>query len=49
MPRTVPETDFTLTKPLLEAALHRQQVQTAHCDRPGRSPCGPEVYLPETF
>ncbi|MBD2260227.1 cytochrome P460 family protein [Pseudanabaena sp. FACHB-2040] len=41
-----PETDFTLTKPLLEAALQRQQVQVAYCDRAGRSPCTPESYLP---
>lgn len=41
-----PETDFTLTKPLLEAALQRQVLQTAYCDRPGRSPCTPEVYHP---
>lgn len=42
-----PETDFTLTKPLLEAALQTRQIQTAYCDRPGRSPCEPEAYLPE--
>lgn len=41
-----PETDFTLTKPLLEAALQSQQLQTAYCDRAGRSPCAPEAYLP---
>lgn len=42
-----PETDFTLTKPLLEATLQTQQLQTAHCDRAGRIPCTPEAYLPE--
>lgn len=41
-----PEIDFTLTNPLLEAALQRQAVQTAYCDRPGRSPCAPEAYHP---
>jgi len=41
-----PATDFTLTKPLLEAALQTQQVQTAFCDRPGRTPCEPEIYVP---
>ncbi|NJN57841.1 MAG: cytochrome P460 family protein [Leptolyngbyaceae cyanobacterium SL_5_9] len=41
-----PETDFTLTKPLLEAALQAQQVQTALCDRPGRIPCEPATYVP---
>jgi hypothetical protein len=41
------ETDFTLTKPLLEAALQTRQVQTAHCDRPGRTPCNPEAYIPD--
>ncbi|MEM8808595.1 MAG: hypothetical protein AAGF01_21470 [Cyanobacteria bacterium P01_G01_bin.38] len=41
--------DFTLTKPLLEAALQTQQLQTAYCDRAGRSPCDPEAYLPESF
>lgn len=41
-----PDTDFTLTKPLLEAALKTQQVQTAFCDRPGRTPCEPEIYIP---
>lgn len=41
-----PDTDFTLTKPLLEAALRTQQVQTAFCDRPGRTPCEPETYIP---
>lgn len=39
-------TDFTLTKPLLEAALQTQQVQTAFCDRAGRTPCNPEAYVP---
>ena len=43
-----PETDFTLTKPLLEAALQTRQVQTAHCDLAGRTPCAPEVYIPNT-
>ena len=43
-----PETDFTLTKPLLEAALQRQALQTAYCDLPGRSPCAPEAYLPNS-
>jgi len=43
-----PETDFTLTKPLLEAALQTRQVQTAYCDRAGRTPCAPEAYLPNT-
>ena len=42
-----PDTDFTLTKPLLEAALRTRQVQTAYCDRAGRTPCAPEAYLPE--
>lgn len=42
-----PDTDFTLTKPLLEAALKTQQVQTADCDRPGRTPCAPQAYLPQ--
>jgi hypothetical protein len=42
-----PETDFTLTKPLLEAALQSRQVQTAYCDRAGRSPCDPEAYIPD--
>ncbi|WP_088889678.1 hypothetical protein [Leptolyngbya ohadii] len=42
-----PETDFTLTEPLLEAALQTRQVQTAHCDRPGRTPCNPEAYIPD--
>ncbi|MDJ0702622.1 MAG: cytochrome P460 family protein [Leptolyngbyaceae cyanobacterium MO_188.B28] len=42
-----PDTDYTLTKPLLEAALRTQQVQTAYCDRAGRTPCAPEAYLPE--
>lgn len=41
-----PETDFTLTKPLLEAALRTQRVQTAYCNRPGRTPCQPEAYIP---
>ncbi|MEL6385282.1 MAG: cytochrome P460 family protein [Cyanobacteria bacterium J06626_18] len=43
-----PETDFTLTKPLLEAAVQQQVLQTAYCDLPGRSPCAPGVYLPES-
>ena len=43
-----PETDFTLTKPLLEAALQMQQLQTAHCDRAGRTPCAPEAYFPNS-
>jgi hypothetical protein len=43
-----PETDFTLTKPLLEAALQTRQVQTAYCDRAGRTPCGPTAYIPNT-
>ena len=43
-----PETDFTLKKPLLEAALQTRQVQTAYCDRAGRTPCAPEVYIPDT-
>lgn len=42
-----PETDFTLTKPLLEAALQTRQVQTAYCDRAGRTPCDPEAYIPD--
>ena len=42
------KTDFTLTKPLLEAALQTRQVQTAYCDRPGRTPCAPGVYIPNT-
>ncbi len=42
-----PETDFTLTKPLLEAALQTRQVQTAYCDRPGRTPCAPKAYIPD--
>lgn len=41
-----PETDFTLTKPLLEAALQTRQVQTVYCDRAGRTPCDPEAYVP---
>ena len=41
-----PDTDFTLTKPLLAAALKTQRVQTAYCDRAGRTPCAPEAYLP---
>lgn len=40
------ETDFTLTKPLLEAALQTRQVQTALCNRPGRTPCEPATYVP---
>ncbi|MBD1908983.1 MULTISPECIES: cytochrome P460 family protein [unclassified Leptolyngbya] len=43
-----PETDSTLTKPLLEAALQTRQVQTAYCDRAGRTPCAPEAYIPDT-
>ena len=43
-----PDTDFTLTKPLLEAALHTQQLQSAYCDLPGRSPCAPEAYFPNS-
>lgn len=43
-----PETDFTLTKPLLEAALQARQVQTAYCDRAGRTPCDPTSYIPNT-
>ncbi len=42
-----PETDFTLTKPLLEAALQTRQVQTAYCDRAGRTPCDPQAYIPD--
>ncbi|MBD3887346.1 cytochrome P460 family protein [Phormidium tenue FACHB-886] len=42
------DTDFTLTKPLLEAALQSRQVQTAYCDRSGRTPCDPEAYIPNT-
>lgn len=42
-----PETDFTLTKPLLEAALETQNRQSAVCDRPGRTPCDPETYIPK--
>lgn len=42
------ETDFTLTKPLLEVALQTRQVQTAYCDRPGRTPCAPKAYIPNT-
>lgn len=38
--------DFTLTKPLLEEALRTRQVQNARCDRPGRTPCSPDTYLP---
>ncbi|MBD2000868.1 cytochrome P460 family protein [Leptolyngbya sp. FACHB-541] len=41
-----PEADFTLTKPLLEAALQTRQVQTAYCDRAGRTPCDPQAYIP---
>lgn len=41
------ETDFTLTKPLLETALQTRQVQTAYCDRPGRTPCNSEMYIPD--
>lgn len=41
-----PQTDFTLTKPLLEAALQTRQVQTAYCDRPGRTPCHSDAYMP---
>lgn len=44
-----PQTDFTLTKPLLEAAVQTRQVQTAFCDRPGRTPCDPESYLPNAM
>ncbi|GAB4386775.1 MAG: hypothetical protein Kow00121_54060 [Elainellaceae cyanobacterium] len=43
-----PETDFTLTKPLLEAALQTRQVQSAYCDRAGRTPCDPQAYIPDT-
>ncbi|MBD1846905.1 cytochrome P460 family protein [Cyanobacteria bacterium FACHB-63] len=43
-----PKTDFTLTKPLLEAALQTRQVQTAYCDRAGRTPCDPTTYIPHT-
>lgn len=39
--------DFTLTLPLLEAALKTRQVQTAYCDRPGRTPCEPKAYVPK--
>jgi hypothetical protein len=42
-----PETDFTLTKPLLEAALQTRRVQTAYCNRAGRTPCNPEAYIPD--
>ncbi|MDX2212299.1 MAG: cytochrome P460 family protein [Oculatellaceae cyanobacterium bins.114] len=42
-----PKTDFTLTKPLLEAAVQTRQVQTAYCDRAGRTPCAPEAYIPD--
>ena len=42
-----PETDFTLTKPLLEVALQRQELQTAYCELAGRSPCPPEDYFPD--
>ena len=42
-----PETDFTLTKPLLEATLQTQQLQTAYCDRAGRIPCVPDAYFPD--
>lgn len=38
-----PKTDFTLTKPLLEAALQTRQIQT----RAGRSPYDPEAYIPD--
>lgn len=41
------KTDFTFTKPLLEAALRTQKVQAAYCDRPGRTPCTPQAYLPD--
>lgn len=41
-----PDTDFTLTKPLLKAALQTRRVQAAYCDRAGRTPCDPEVYHP---
>ncbi len=40
------ETDFTLTLPLLQKALQTRQVQTAFCDRAGRTPCPAEVYVP---
>lgn len=43
-----PETDFTLTKPLLDAALKTQRVQTSVCDRPGRTPCEAESYIPQS-
>lgn len=41
-----PETDFTLTQPLLQAAVQTCQVQTAYCDRPGRTPCEPNAHHP---
>lgn len=40
-------TDFTLTKPLLAAALSTQKRQVAYCDRPGRQPCEPRAYQPQ--
>lgn len=40
------EQDFTLTKPLLEAALQTRQVQTSFCNRAGRAPCNPKAYIP---
>ncbi|MBD3887429.1 cytochrome P460 family protein [Phormidium tenue FACHB-886] len=40
------EIDFTLTKPLLEIALQTRQVQTAYCNRSGRTPCASEAYIP---
>ncbi|MBD3886158.1 cytochrome P460 family protein [Phormidium tenue FACHB-886] len=44
-----PDTDFTFTKPLLEAALQTRQLQSAYCDRGGRTPCNPEVYSPNAM
>lgn len=38
------QTDFTYTKPSLDAALTRGMTQFA-CDRPGRSPCALAHYL----
>lgn len=39
------EVEGTYTKPMLDAYLKGAGEQVTTCDRSGRTPCGPEVYL----
>lgn len=37
--------DGTFTRPMLEGFVKSGAIQRTFCDRPGRSPCGPDVYF----